>query len=117
MRTLLFTMVIVCGSINIARAHTHLEKASPADGATLSSAPKEVILEFSEPTRVTAATVQKEGEKQSTVLKPAGKAAAATVSLPLSTSLSAGKYVVTWRALGADNHVMSGKLHFSIAPR
>ena len=117
MKTHLLLSALLFGSIGVAHAHTHLQKSSPTEGATLSSPPTEVVFQFSEPTRLTAATVQKEGDQQSTALKATEKQPGQTVTVPVSLSLGAGKYVVTWRALGPDNHVMSGKLHFSVVSR
>ena len=118
MKTRFLLLALLCGSVSVAQAHTHLQKSSPADGATLSTAPTEVVFQFSEPTRLTAATVQKEGEKlPPAALKAIEKQPAVSVSVPLGVALSAGKYLVTWRALGPDNHVMAGKFRFSIASR
>jgi copper resistance protein C len=117
MRILMLMSVLCLGSVvTPVQAHTHLEKTAPSNGARLSTAPRELILEFSEPTRLTAATLQREGEKQVIALKPFAKMAAATVKVSFDAALSAGKYRVTWRALGPDNHVVSGKFQFTIAP-
>jgi methionine-rich copper-binding protein CopC len=63
---------------------------------------------------VTALSIQKEGDKEQAV-KPLPTAASEQVSVPVS-ALSPGKYVVNWRVVGDDNHVMSGKLHFTVSP-
>jgi copper resistance protein C len=98
----------------VAQAHTHLESATPADNAVLTSTPSQVTLRFSEPSRLTALTIQKEGEKEPHRIQALPKQLSKELSAPL-TPLGAGKYTLDWRALGADNHVMSGKLRFTVA--
>ena len=75
-----------------------------------------VTLRFSEPTRLTALTIQKEGEKAAERIQGLPKEPSKELSAPLAP-LGAGKYTLDWRALGADNHVMSGKLRFTVAAR
>jgi copper resistance protein C len=104
-------VLLFCGT---AQAHTHLEGSTPADQATLASPPAEIELHFSEVTRLTALTIQKEGEKEPKSVDSLPKTASAHVKVPLAP-LAPGKYSVNWRAVGGDNHVMSGKLSFTVA--
>jgi len=97
----------------VARAHTHLEKATPADNAVLAEAPQQLSLEFSKVARLTAVTLQREGDAQATKVTPLPKELAAKQTVSLQ-SLAPGKYLVNWRVVGEDNHVMAGKLHFTI---
>ena len=117
MKTLILSVVLFLGALPSALAHTHLEKTSPADGAILDSSPSELTFHFSEPTRLTATTVQKEGEKQPVALKSTANTPAKDVNLTFPSRTTPGKYVVSWRAVGADSHVMSGKFRFTIAAR
>src|SRR3970040_721121 len=48
----------------LAYAPTELSQSMPADKAVLEAAPKEVMLHFSEPVRLTALSVQKQGESK-----------------------------------------------------
>lgn len=95
-----------------AQAHTHLKSSMPADQAVLTAAPKQVMLHFSEPTRLTAVTIQKEGDKE-TAVSALPKQAAADVTLPVEVS-GPGAYKLNWRAVGPDNHVMSGTVRFTV---
>src|SRR5688572_23680185 len=88
----------------MAQAHTHLESATPADNAVLASAPSKVTLRFSEPSRLTALTIHKEGEKEPQRVQGLPKEPSKELSAPLAP-LAAGKYTLDWRALGTDNHV------------
>jgi methionine-rich copper-binding protein CopC len=93
-------------------AHTKLQASTPAAGSKLSSPPASITLQFSEATQLTALTIRKDqASDQQLGPLPRDPAAKVTVSVP---KLEAGSYVVTWRAIGADNHVMKGELHFSV---
>lgn len=97
-----------------AGAHAHLQKASPADGSVITTSPSNLVLNFSEAARMTALSIQKgDGPKQS--LKPLPTAATQQISIPLP-SLTLGSYEVSWRVVSNDGHVMSGALHFTLAP-
>lgn len=117
MKTFIASTIVFLGCSGSVLAHTHLEKTLPTDGATLSSAPGELTFQFSEPTRLTATTLQKQGETQGVALKSAAATSMKNVAVTLPSPLTPGTYVVSWRALGADNHVMSGKFRFTIVAR
>lgn len=107
----------VLGSLlmtGIAQAHTHLEKAIPSDGSVLNVAPTEITLQFSEAARVTALSIQKDTEAKQK-LQPLPAKPSEKVSVPLP-KLSAGKYLVSYRVVSDDNHVMSGTIHFTVSP-
>lgn len=96
----------------VAQAHTHLEKATPADNSVVASPPSQLMLHFSEASRLTALSIQKEGSEATTVSE-LPKESSQALTVPLSP-LAPGKYLVKWRAIGADKHVMSGTLHFTV---
>ena len=100
-------------TVGAAQAHTHLESSMPADNAVLSSAPSELMLHFSEPTRLTSVTIQKEGAKDQQAISVLPKDASAAITVPIEP-VGLGSYTVSWRAVGPDNHVMKGVLHFTV---
>lgn len=106
------TAAVLVFQAAFAQAHTQLKEAVPAQGSTVKTAPEHIMLTFSAPVRVTAMAIQKEGEQEQK-LSPLPPAAAAHVMAP-APKLSPGAYVVSWRVVSADNHVMSGKLHFRV---
>jgi methionine-rich copper-binding protein CopC len=95
-----------------AQAHAHLTASVPADGTT-GTAPEHIVLTFSEAVRITAMTLQREGEEARKVV-PLPTAAAAQLTIPLP-KLAPGKYTLSWRVLGEDGHMVSGALHFTVA--
>jgi methionine-rich copper-binding protein CopC len=103
-------LVAVLGQL--AYAHTELSGSMPADQAVLDAAPKEVMLHFSEPVRLTALSVQKQDEsKQSLGPLPAEAGEHFMVDAP---ALGEGHYTVSWRALSEDTHVMTGEFSFAV---
>ena len=97
-----------------ASAHAHLQKSSPADNSVITAPPPSLVLNFSEAARLTALSIQKDNEPRQT-LKPLPATAAQQFSIPLP-QLTPGAYSVSWHVLSEDGHVMSGILHFTLAP-
>jgi hypothetical protein len=92
-------------------AHAHLTAAVPADGSA-GKAPEHIVLSFSEAARITAMTLQRDGEEPRKLTSLAAeKAARITVPLP---KLAPGRYTLSWRAVGEDSHVVPGTLHFTV---
>jgi methionine-rich copper-binding protein CopC len=98
----------------LAFAHAHLSSSTPADGSVVAAAPKSIMLMFSEPTRVTALTMQKGEEKAEQKLGPLPEEASAHVMVP-TPKLAPGAYTIRWRALGRDNHVIKGTIKFTVS--
>jgi methionine-rich copper-binding protein CopC len=113
MKTLpLIVTALAATTMQAALAHTELAETVPADRAVVQAAPDHVQLRFSEPVRLTALSVQKDGQpKRSLGPLPAETAERLTIALP---ALDDGHYVVTWRALSEDTHVMSGEFMFAV---
>jgi methionine-rich copper-binding protein CopC len=104
---------VLVSVVMVAQAHTHLKESAPAEGSTVNAAPERITLTFSEAARLTALTIQKDGGDVQK-LTPLPTESAAKVSVP-APKLAPGKYTVNWRVVSADNHIMSGKLHFTVA--
>jgi methionine-rich copper-binding protein CopC len=96
----------------LTNAHTQLSSSVPADQAVVDSAPAELSLTFSEPVRLTAVSVASDVDRQALEVTVSEPATAFTIALP---RLASGAYVVEWRALSADTHVMSGEIRFTVS--
>lgn len=95
-----------------AQAHAHLQQAVPADGSRLGHAPTQLLLSFSEPARLVVLTITRDaGAPQKLAPLPEVADKQITVALP---ALAPGRYVIAWRVIGADGHVVPGGLHFSV---
>lgn len=97
-----------------ADAHAALRTISPQDGATVTSAPTQVVLTFNEPIGTSFATVSVAGAGGSV---SEGKAAVdgVTVTQALSPALPNGRYTVSFRVVSEDGHPVSDRTTFSVA--
>jgi methionine-rich copper-binding protein CopC len=93
-----------------AHAHAHLTAAVPSEGSA-GQAPEHIVLSFSEAARITAITLQREGDEPRKLAPPAAVAARIAVPLP---KLTPGKYTLSWRVVGDDGHIVPGTLHFTV---
>jgi copper transport protein len=98
----------------LAFAHSHLVKADPADGAVVKVAPARFVLSFNEPAKLTMLALKKDAEAARKV-GPLPTEPSAQIEIP-APKLEAGKYVLTWRVISNDGHVMPGKLSFTVGP-
>jgi methionine-rich copper-binding protein CopC len=97
--------------VAVAHAHAHLTGAVPADGS-IGKAPEHILLTFSEAARLTAMTLQREGEEPRKLTPlPVEMSTRITVPLP---KLLPGRYTLTWRVVSDDGHVVPGVLHFTV---
>ncbi len=99
-----------CSALTL--AHTHLVKAVPSNGSTISASPPNFVLTFAEPAKLTVLSLQKDAEPAKKIW-PLPAAPATEISVP-APQLTAGKYVLSWRAVSDDGHVMPGKLSFTV---
>jgi methionine-rich copper-binding protein CopC len=97
-----------------AHAHTRLSAATPADAAVTTSAPEEIVLEFSADVRLLTVTLET-SDGQAIEIGPVPDAQQKMFALPIVADLAPGDYLVTWRAVGADTHAVAGELHFVVA--
>jgi methionine-rich copper-binding protein CopC len=112
MKSFILRVLAFASMATPALAHTHLNSTVPAHGSTVAAAPAEFVLNFSEPARLTALSIQKEGGvEQKIAALPASATATARVVAP---KLENGRYTLNYRVVGADGHVMNGKVTFTV---
>jgi copper transport protein len=121
--TVLLALLLLGLAAAPASAHAILTGSSPADGATLSTAPESLTLTFDEEVLARAATVTLRagsGEllggtgsaRGALVVVGPEEATAVTVRLP---ALARGTYAVTWQVQSADDlHTTTGTVVFGI---
>ena len=95
-----------------AYAHDALRSSNPGDGATLATAPSQVVLTFEEP--------PVELGTQVVVTGPDGPVSTGTprivgddVVADVQPQAPAGRYTVTWRVTSDDGHPVSGTFAFT----
>lgn len=81
------------------------------DGSHLAAAPAELVLAFSEAARLTALGITRAGGEKQKLTPPGESLQRIRVPLP---KLAPGDYLVTWRALGSDGHLVPGQIRFSV---
>jgi methionine-rich copper-binding protein CopC len=118
MRTFLATVVLLLAAAGSAFAHAHLDRASPAVGSTVTPAPKEVVLWFTNQLEPAFSSIEVRDEKGASV--QAGKASVdrgnrTQLRAPLK-ALSPGTYKVMWRVLSVDTHRTQGDFTFRVGP-
>jgi methionine-rich copper-binding protein CopC len=97
-----------------ASAHARLVKITPEQDAQLSTAPKQVVLEFTDPVSSSFATVVV--TNAAAVMVTAGKprVVGTEVTQALSPGLAAGHYRVAFRVVSADGHPVTGESGFTV---
>lgn len=114
LRTLTLLAAALCSSA--AMAHAVIKQSTPANGARLTVAPKEVTITFNE---------KVEKMFTSAVLKTAAGATIATDKATIDPAnpamvrlalpaLQSGAYVVKWTAVGQDGHRRTGDIGFTV---
>lgn len=108
-------LILVAWPASPAEAHDDLLETSPADGSTVETVPREVVLrftgdllDFSQDVIVTTP----DGE-QLTGLDVSVEGAQAVAVLP--DGLGPGAYTVAWRVVSNDGHPVQGKFGFVVA--
>jgi methionine-rich copper-binding protein CopC len=99
-------------------AHAFLKTASPAVGSTVSEAPSQVVIDFTEGVepQFSMITVQNAHGQQVETGKPhlmGGDTHLAIVLKPLPP----GTYTVVWHATAIDTHKTQGTYHFTVASK
>ena len=103
---------LLLGAAAVAGAHAHLEQATPADRSVIRTAPSALVLRFSESARLTALWLRQDDGPQRKLEVPPASQSQITVALP---PLAPGHYLISWRALSADGHVVPGQIRFTLA--
>lgn len=97
-----------------ASAHTSLVSSSPESGATLTAAPPEVRLVFSEDISSQIVTVEVVGPDGESFAEGEPSVDGALVTQDLAQALGGGEYEVTFRVVSGDGHPVADSFTFEI---
>lgn len=98
-------------------AHAFLDHANPPVGSTVSVAPTQVSLRFTERLEPAFSRVHVQDAAGQRVDRGDARAGDDPTTLVVSVApLSPGRYVVKWRVLSVDTHVTEGDYTFTVAP-
>jgi copper resistance protein C len=114
---IILTFGLMLITTGIAWAHAYLDHASPRVGNTVSQAPKEVMLWFTEKIEPAFSTIEVRNEQGALV--NSGKATVVgdrtQMRVPVK-ALPSGTYKVIWRVLSVDTHRTQGDFTFRVGP-
>lgn len=99
-----------------ASAHAELTGAAPSSGSSLSQAPTEVNLQFSETIQDFVPTVTVTGPDGQNCADGAPILADNTLTQPLAALGPPGVYTAAYRIVSADDHPVTGETTFTFAP-
>lgn len=114
MKQMLFAALALVGFALPVYAHTPLTSSAPAAGSTVAAPVKEIVLEFGGDVRLTALALADAAGAQK-ALAELPTAIQKKFAVAIRGDLAPGAYVATWRAVGADTHVVSGEIKFTVA--
>lgn len=115
MRIIAASIALFLALSGSALAHAHLDHASPKVGSTVSPAPQEVVLWFTE--KLEAAFSSIEVRNDQGVAVQAGKASVTGDRTQLRVPLKAlppGTYKVIWQVMSVDTHRTQGDFTFRV---
>lgn len=98
-----------------ASAHAELVRITPARHAQLPTAPREVVLELSQPVSDSFATVVVTTAEGVTVTSGKPSVIGAKVTQTLRSPLAGGTYRVAFRLVSKDGHPVTGESDFTVA--
>jgi methionine-rich copper-binding protein CopC len=112
MKTLLLAGVIGIWATAV-MAHSPLEKTIPANEATITQMPTEVLMDFKGDIRLTKVSITHADTHSMDMDLGEQTSFTQEFSLPMQ-DMGAGVYVVEWRGLGADGHALNGTFSFTV---
>ncbi len=107
------TTLFALFAAHTAYAHGFLDHAEPRVGSTIPSAPKEVVLFFSEKVEPAFSSVEVSDASGARVDQGKPKISASTMRIGLKP-LPPGTYRVRWHVLSVDTHTTEGNFTFKV---
>ena len=96
-----------------ALAHSPLDATTPANEATVSAMPTDVLMRFKGDIRLTRVAITHADTHRMDMELGDQTTFMQEFVLPMH-DMGAGTYVVEWRGLGADGHAMNGTFSFTV---
>jgi hypothetical protein len=99
---------------SIAWGHATAQTSNPENGAVLTQSPTELVIQFGGAAKLVSLTISTPGNEPVNVDISSATSVDGRVSVEIEP-LAPDSYTVSWRAMGLDGHVTSGKFEFSIS--
>ena len=113
--TLATTALLTLLTATFAEAHAFLDHAEPRVGSTTPTAPKEVVLFFSQNLEPAFSSVEVSNASGTRVDQGKPKISETTMRVGLK-ALPPGTYRVRWQVLSKDTHTTEGNFTFNVGP-
>jgi copper transport protein len=110
------SLLIVIGASSPGFAHARLISSQPTGGATISEAPSEIVLEFSERIEASFGGVQLFDPSGNRVESVEPQIAGSTVRMALPELPGTGDYTVLFRIISGDSHPVESRFAFAYQP-
>lgn len=117
-RRLLPLGVLILASAAVLSAHLKVERTLPATGTTVTNAPTQIQVWYSQTPTLAVSGLVLEGPSgkielgKVTAGMAEGKADNSLVA-PIVGTVAPGVYTVNWRTSGADGHILTGTFEFT----
>jgi hypothetical protein len=112
---LIVTILALLAAPAAASAHAMLDHASPAVGSAAATAPKEVVLSFTEKLEPKFSSIEvRDGKGAAMQTGKAGLGGGPTELRVALKPLPPGTYKVIWRVLSVDTHRTNGSFSFRV---
>jgi copper resistance protein C len=112
-RTLALTAVLTLTAASVAHAHAFLDHAEPRVGNTAPSAPKEVVLFYTQNLEPAFSTVEVRDANGARVDQGKPRISTSTMRIAVKP-LPPGTYRVRWQVLSVDTHTTEGNFSFQV---
>ena len=110
------TLLPLKPNTNLAWAHAYPAAVSPADGATITEAPREIRIRFTEGVELEFSRIDiKNANGEKLVQGKLRKIGDDTLVIDLKPLLS-GSYFIEWQVLSVDTHITEGVSRFTVKP-
>jgi methionine-rich copper-binding protein CopC len=115
MRILIFatSALLILMVDNAAEAHAFLDRAEPRVGSTVPTAPRELVLSYTQNLEPAFSSVEVSDANGARVDLGKPKIGASTMRVGLKP-LSPGTYRVRWQVLSVDTHTTEGSFTFNV---
>jgi methionine-rich copper-binding protein CopC len=111
-------LLALCGALDLSHAHALLERSEPSAGAVIAAdgAPRRISLWFTEPVQASSnsiAVLNSDNQRVEHLNAQVSDQEPSRVDVDLS-DLAQGAYLVRWRVISADDHVVRGSYWFVV---
>ena len=112
MRLLLVAVLVALALPATSAAHARLQAATPANGAVVAQAPRQVVLRFDETVSRGPGVAAVDASRRSVLGTPV-RARGRTLTIPLRR-IGRGSYSIRWSVVSDDGHTVTGVIAFAV---